>query len=281
MRKILVTGGRGQLGRGIARRAEANGCTVVALGRDELDVTVSSTIEAAMQAHAPDVVIHAASFTAVDQAEAERDRAHAVNTVGVANVATACAGVPFIYVSTDYVFDGRSSRAYREDDATAPLNVYGATKLGGEIETRRFGGTIVRTSWLFGEGGPSFVHAIAKRAREHEVLRVVNDQVGNPTWADDLADALLTLAKSESRGEILHICGTEPVSRHAFAEAIVKELRGPIACERIDAVASTDFPTPAVRPAFAPLDTSKAISRGLPIRSWREGLRAMLEEIAP
>lgn len=278
--KILVTGGRGQLGRGLARRAEARGDEVIACGRDALDVTVPSRVAAAVREHAPEVVIHAAGFTHVDRAERERARAHAVNTVGAGNVARACAdrGTPMIDVSTDHVFDGASDRPYREDDRVAPINAYGETKAGGEREVLALGGTVVRTSWLFGHGGPSFVHAIARLAAERAVLRVVADQHGCPTWVDHLAEALLRLAAAGPRGEILHVCGDEPTTRHAFARAVIDELRRhrPLACERVEPIATADHPAPARRPAYAALDTSRARARGLPIGSWREGLRRML-----
>lgn len=278
--RILVTGGRGQLARGILRRGPARGDEVIAFGRDALDVSVPASVIAALAAYSPDVVINAAAFTNVDLAETERGQARAVNGLGAGSVARACAdlGTPLIHISTDYVFDGSSARPYHEDDAVAPLGVYGATKLEGERRVLAAGGTVVRTSWLFGQGGPSFVHAIARRAVEQPVLRVVDDQHGIPTWVDDLADALLELADSKLGAEILHLCGDEPVSRHGFARAIVDEMRlhDPVACERIDPISTSELPAAAPRPKSSVLDTTRARSRGLPIRSWRTGLRAML-----
>jgi dTDP-4-dehydrorhamnose reductase len=278
--RILVTGGRGQLARGILRRGPASGAEVIALGRDALDIEVAAQAGAALAAFAPDLVINAAAFTNVDRAETERGLARAVNALGAGCVAQACGdlGTPLLHVSTDYVFDGAAARPYREDDPVAPLGVYAATKAEGERRVLAAGGTVVRTSWLFGDGGPSFVHAIARRAVEAPVLRVVDDQRGNPTWVDDLADALLALAEAPPGAEILHVCGDEPVTRHAFACAIVDELRrlGPVACERIEPISTAESPAPAARPPYSVLDTTRARSRGLPIRSWRGGLRAML-----
>ncbi len=278
--KILVTGGRGQLARGILRRGSARGADVIALDRDALDITLHAHAVAALATHAPDVVINTASFTHVDRAETERARAGAVNAVGAANIARACSdrGMPLIHLSTDYVFDGSAARPYREDDPIAPLGAYAATKAEGERLVLAAGGTVVRTAWLFGQGGPSFVHAIARRAIEDSVLHVVDDQHGNPTWVDDLADALLDLAATFPRAELLHVCGDEPTTRHGFARAIVDELRRhrAVACERIEPISTSALPTSAPRPMYSVLDTSRARSHGLPIRSWRDGLRAML-----
>jgi dTDP-4-dehydrorhamnose reductase len=253
---------------------------LVALGRDALDVTLALHAAAALAAHAPDVVINAASFTAVDRAEVEREAAGAVNALGAGNVARACRarGTPLLHVSTDYVFDGATDRPYREDAPVAPLGVYAATKAEGERLVLAAGGAVVRTAWLFGQGGPSFVHAIARRARQERALRVVADQRGNPTWVDDLADALLELAAAPPRQDVLHVCGDEPVSRFEFACAIVDELRRheTVACARLEPIATSDLPAAAPRPACSALDTARARARGLPIRSWRDGLRAML-----
>lgn len=278
--RVLVTGGRGQLARGLARRGQARGVTVLALGRDALDVTIAADVAAALATHAPDLVINAASFTHVDRAETERDRAYAVNALGAGHVARACdeRGAPLLHVSTDYVFDGSSTRPYREDDPVSPRGAYAATKAEGERLVLAAGGAVVRTAWLFGQGGPSFVHAIARRALQDRVLRVVADQRGNPTWVDDLAEALLELAAAPRRGELLHVCGDEPITRHGFAQAIVDELRrhGEVACEQIDAITTAELPAAAPRPMYSALDTARARARGVPIRPWREGLRAMV-----
>lgn len=277
--KVLVTGGRGQLARGLSRRAPMRGATVLPLGRDALDLTEAPRVAAALAEHCPDVVINTASFTAVDLAETERARAHAVNALGAGTLARACRerGTPLLHVSTDYVFDGAAARPYREDDPVAPLGVYAATKAEGERLVLAADGAVVRTAWLFGQGGPSFVHAIARRARQDRVLRVVADQHGSPTWVDDLADALLELAWAVPRAELLHVCGDEPVTRHGFAQAIVEELRRhePVACEHIEPIATSELPPAAPRPRNSALDTARARARGLPIGSWREGLRVM------
>ena len=283
--KILVTGGRGQLGRALVRRGAATGHDLVAMDVDELDICDAAQVAARLDAIAPAVVVNAAAYTAVDRAESERDRAHAINAVGAEHVARACAarGIALLHVSTDYVFDGTATRPYREDDPLAPASVYGATKADGERAVRAARGTIVRTSWLFEQDGPSFVHTIVRLARERAVLRVVADQRGCPTWADDLADALLVLAahRDRARESVYHFCNAGEITWHGFAAAIVDEARArkPIACERIDAITTADYPTPARRPAYSVLDTARIAALGIVPRSWKVGLSAVVRHV--
>jgi dTDP-4-dehydrorhamnose reductase len=257
--KIAVIGARGQLGRSLVARVP----DIVALDLPELDITKPVELPAC------DLVINAAAYTAVDKAESERDQAFAVNRDGAAHVAQACRarGVPLLHVSTDYVFDGTATRPYREDDPIAPLGVYGESKGAGEQAVLALGGTIVRTSWLFAEGGPSFVHTMLRLARERPVLRVVADQHGCPTYAGDLADALVALAGAPSG--IYHFCNDGATTWHAFATAIV-EAAGLGA--RIDAITTAEYPTPARRPAYSVLDTSRVRALGIVPTSWRIGL---------
>jgi len=265
--KLLVTGGSGQLGRALARTHAA-----VALDRADLDITSPARIAAALDTHAPTVVINAAAYTAVDRAESERAHAFAVNAEGAAHVARACAarGISLVHVSTDYVFDGAARRPYREGDEASPVNAYGESKLAGERAVLAEGGTVVRTAWLFGHGGPSFVHAIARAAREQPVLRVVDDQHGCPTFADHLAPVLIALA---GRGGIWHACG-EPASRYGLALAIVEALRA--RCEVVP-VPTAAMPTPARRPLYSVLDVGRLAQLGITLPSWRAGLSAVLE----
>jgi len=279
--KLLVTGGRGQLGRSLLARGAAHEHAIVAVDT-EVDVCDAAHVDAALATLAPEAVVNAAAYTAVDKAETERERAFAVNAEGAANVARACArhGVPLLHVSTDYVFDGTATRPYLEDDPLAPLGVYGASKAAGEHAVLELGGTVVRTSWLFAAGGPSFVHTMLRLAAERPVLRVVADQHGCPTWAGDLADALLALAARPARQRIYHACGDGPTTWHAFAEAIVAEARRhrTLACERIDAITTADYPTPARRPAFSVLDTARLRSDGIAMPSWRAGLARVIAD---
>lgn len=285
--RVLVTGGAGQLGRALSRRGTAAGHDVTALDLEHLDIRDARAV-AQRVASGFDVAINAAAYTAVDKAETERDAAFAINETGAANLARACAehGVRLLHVSTDYVFDGTQTRPYREDDPIAPLGVYGESKAAGERAVRAAGGTVVRTSWLFEAKGPSFVHTMLRLAKERPVLRVVADQHGCPTWADDLADGLLTLAArltlaaQHSQDDVYHYCNAEPTTWHAFATAIVDEARkyGTLACERIDAITTAEYPTPARRPAYSVLDTSRIRALGIVPPSWRRGLAEVVAQ---
>lgn len=269
--KILVTGGRGQLGRSVAKHAG-----VTAIDIDELDICDVDQVTRRLAAEAPELVINAAAYTAVDKAESERARAYAVNRDGAGNLARLCAarGIRLLHVSTDYVFDGAATRPYREDDRLAPLGVYGESKAEGEHAVHESGGIVVRTSWLFAEQGPSFVQTMLRLARERPVLRVVADQHGCPTWADDLADALIALGTRADLASTYHYCGDGATTWHAFASAIVDEARrhGPIACERVEAITTAEYPTPAKRPAYSVLDTTRIRSLGIVPPSWKIGL---------
>ncbi|MBA3452115.1 MAG: dTDP-4-dehydrorhamnose reductase [Deltaproteobacteria bacterium] len=279
---VLVTGGRGQLGQAIVRRGAAAGHVVTALGHHELDICDEGAVAARCNDHAPDVVINAAAYTAVDKAEANRVGAFAVNADGAAIVARTCAAraIRVLHVSTDYVFDGTLDRPYQEDDVPQPISVYGESKLAGERHVQAAGGIVVRTSWLFGRGGPSFVHTILRLAAERPLLRVVADQRGCPTWADDLADALLVLATRPDLEPCYHFCGAEAVTWHAFASAIVAEARlhRGLACERIEAITTAEYPTPARRPMSSVLDTARIRGLGIEPPRWHTGLAAVVAQ---
>jgi dTDP-4-dehydrorhamnose reductase len=270
---VLVTGGGGRLARALVR---LGGAPVVALDRAACDITDEGSIAAALDAQAPRVVVNAAAFTGVDRAETERDAAFAVNAFGAGNLARACQarGVRLLHVSTDHVFGGTASRPYRENDAPAPRTVYGLTKAAGEEAVRNAGGVVVRTSWLFGEGPEGFVPAIAAQLRAGERVRVVDDQHGCPTWADDLAEALLALATLRDVPDILHYCGEGPTTWHGFAVAIAETLG--VDPSRIDAISTADHGAAAPRPAYSVLDTERVRGLGLAPRPWRRGLLTTL-----
>jgi dTDP-4-dehydrorhamnose reductase len=274
--KILVTGGRGQLGRSLAARGPARGHMVMATDVAELDICDEDQLARALAAGAPDLVINAAAYTAVDTAQSERGRAYAINRDGAGTLARCCAAraVRLLHVSTDHVFDGAATRPYREDDRLAPLGVYGDSKAEGENAVREAGGTVVRTSWLFAAGGPSFVHTILRLARERPVLRVVADQHGCPTWAEDLADALLELGARPELAATYHYCNAGETTRHGFATAIVDEARRhrALACEGVEPIATADYPSRARRPAYAVLDTTRVRGLGIVPPPWTIGL---------
>ena len=199
--KILVTGANGQVGHALV---EAGGEQVVGLGRAALDITDRAAVQRAVAQHAPDVVVNAAAYTAVDRAESEPERAHWVNRDGPAHLAETCAdaGIPLVHLSTDYVFDGTKGAPYTEADATNPLGVYAQSKVAGEeaVRERLDRHVILRTSWVFGAHGANFVRTILRLMGERETLRVVADQHGNPTAATDIARAALDIAEQIERG---------------------------------------------------------------------------------
>lgn len=258
----------------------------LALARGDLDVTDQQAVQAAVSGFRPGIILHLAAFTDVDGAEAEPERAHAVNAIGAENVARAAAalgpppGALFVYVSTDYVFDGTATRPYREDDVTRPLSVYGATKLEGEARSRAAcpRTLIVRTAWLFGPGGRgrNFVDTVAARLDEGVHISVVADQVGRPTYTRDLAPALLSLAGVSPGGGTYHLTNTGPdASRYDVARevAVVIGAEGGL----VSPTTSDERARPARRPAYSVLDVNKAAGLGVgPLRDWRQAVRTHL-----
>jgi dTDP-4-dehydrorhamnose reductase len=283
---LLVTGAHGQLGRALAG-AVAPGRTVVALDRAALELCDPASIEAALSALAPAAVINAAAYTGVDRAEQERDAAHAVNAIAPGVLAAACArrAIPLVHVSTDYVFDGTLRRPYREDDPVAPLGVYGETKAAGERAVIAAGGIVLRTSWLFSATGHNFVRTIVRLASERSELRVVADQHGCPSFAGDIAGAAIGLAVRATAGaplaSIYHAASAGPTTWHDFASAIVEAVRArrPVACERVVPITTADYPTPARRPAYSVLDTTRIRALGIELPSWTVGLARVITEL--
>ncbi len=248
----------------------------------DLDITNPDQVSRTLNEVRPDVVINAAAYTDVDACEQNQDLAESVNAAGPANLARACRdlGSRLIHISTDYVFDGRATRPYRPDDPVAPINVYGRTKQHGEQRVRETlpDHLIVRTSWLHAPHGKNFVNTILRLAAQKPELRVVDDQVGCPTYAADLADALLTLARSDARGTF-HFCNAGVCSWYAFAREILRQagLSTPVF-----PTTTADFPRPAPRPAYSVLDTSTFTQlTGQPPRPWQEALADSLRRMDP
>jgi len=286
---VVVFGGGGQLGRELARATAPDGFQVRALAHAEADVTDPRAVRAAIAGAR--AAINAAAYTDVDRAESEPAPAFAVNQAGAGAVAEACAAarIPLVHVSTDYVFDGTANRPYREDDARAPLGVYGASKAAGEDAVRAAGGTaaILRTAWVFSPFGRNFVTTLLRLGAERDEVAVVCDQQGGPTAARDLAHAALTIAAGLAAGGkgtgTFHYCGAPPVSRSAFAQEIFAGAasRGLPAPQRLRAIATADHPTPARRPANSVLDCARiAAVWGLAQPDWRQGLAACLDRLA-
>jgi dTDP-4-dehydrorhamnose reductase len=278
---VLITGAGGLVG-SAAARVFATDTDVVAAGRRELDVTDESAVERALDAHRPDLVVHAAAFTDVDGAEAAPEEADRVNHRAAATVARACAarGAVLFALSTDYVFDGALERPYREDDPPRPLSVYGRTKLLGEEAVRAAGGAhlVVRAQALYGHGRRRhFVAKLLAMRDATEEIAVVDDRTSQPTFADDLARALLRLFWAGARG-LCHVANTGPVTWYRFALLVREESGFPKG--RLRPIASRERGERAPRPRSSVLDTSRYASlAGEPMPSVREGLRRYLASV--
>jgi dTDP-4-dehydrorhamnose reductase len=254
--RIAVTGATGMLAKALLPQLESAGHEVLALRREQADVTSFPALRGAIEPFAPQWVVHLAAFTRVDDCERDVELAFRVNGLGARNAALAAAacGASMLTISTDYVFDGRATRPYREYDAVAPLSVYGRSKWAGEEAVREVAPrhVIVRTAWLYGAGGANFVDSILRKARHGEPLAVVNDQRGSPTWTGDLARTLVRLIAAGEFGTY-HCTNGGECTWHELAEHVVKRSGhdGPI--ERTTAAA---LARPAPRPAYSVLDGS-------------------------
>ena len=278
MTRLVVTGSKGQLGTALMRVASANGIDVSGCDVDSVDVTDAAAVEELVARQRPRWLVNCAAATAVDACEQDETLAFAVNARAPELLTQACArhGAQIVHVSTDYVFAGDADMPYRESDSTGPRSVYGRSKLAGEQAVRSVDDhLIVRTAWLYGLGGSNFVEAIRKQLEKGtDPLRVVADQEGSPTFADDLAAGILELIAVTANGTV-HVVNSGSVSWYGFAEAIVAELGMPT---QVEPVTTDEFPRPAPRPRYSVLDTGKLeglIGRRLP--SWRDGLRRYLE----
>ncbi len=280
--KALVTGSNGQLGHAL-RACVPDGVTVFDRDVQHLDITDRASVRAALEALRPDVLLNCAAYTAVDRAESEEEAAHRVNAtaVGILAEETRAVGARLVHVSTDFVFDGTAGRPYAPDAATHPLSAYGRTKLEGE----RLAGEdalIVRTAWVYAPVGHNFVRTMLRLMGTLPEVRVVADQIGTPTFAPGLAAALWTLAERGARG-IHHYTDAGVASWYDFAVAIQEEALaiGLLAnAVPVTPIATTDFPTPAIRPAYSVLDKRDTYAAlGGPAPHWRVQLRTMLKEI--
>jgi dTDP-4-dehydrorhamnose reductase len=281
MTRLLVTGGRGQLGVDLTKAAEAAGTPCVAYGSAELDITDPTAVQQAVAEFAaggPDgVLVNCAAYTAVDKAESDQERAYAVNETGSRLLAEAAraAGLGMIHVSTDYVFPGDADRPYEVDDPTGPRSVYGASKLAGEqaVLAAHPDAHVVRTAWVYGAHGANFVKTMGRLAATVPTVSVVDDQTGAPTWTADLAAGLLALAAADVPGGVLHATGTGETTWYGFTQAIFTELgEDP---ERVLPTTTDAFPRPAPRPAYSVLSDRAWLAAGLPpLRPWRDALAA-------
>jgi dTDP-4-dehydrorhamnose reductase len=289
---ILVTGGSGQVAQALGRLAPVRDMDVVVLGRPGFDFDDPGTIRAAFAGGAWRYVVNAAAYTAVDAAEADEAGAARANADGPEALATLCAraGIPFIHISTDYVFDGSSGRPYLETDATNPTGAYGRTKRDGELRVLKAGGRpiILRTAWVYSDTGKNFVRTMLSAGARLPRLRVVADQTGSPTAAADLAAAILDIIAIIERdgwqdrfGGIFHATGSGETTWHGLAVATFQEARrhdGP--SPEVEAIATADWPTPAQRPADSRLDNRKlADVFGITLPPWRQSLARTVDSL--
>ena len=290
--RVAVTGREGQVVRALLERGVAHGAEVIALGRPGLDLARPETIAVALGKARPDVIVNAAAYTAVDKAESEPGLALEINGAGAGAVAQAAAllGVPVLQVSTDYVFDGSSDRPYQPDDVTAPLGVYGRSKLAGEqaVAAASRNHVILRTAWVYSPFGANFVKTMLRLAGSRDEVSVVADQHGCPSSALDIADGILSVAANllahpddpDMRGTF-HIAGTGETTWAAFAEAIFAASAsrgGPHA--RVRPIATADYPTPARRPANSRLDCGTLARRhGVSLPAWLPSVDACVARL--
>jgi dTDP-4-dehydrorhamnose reductase len=285
---LLIIGSNGQLGWELVRQCRDRNLDFHALDYPDIDLGNHGSVESCLAPVTFDAIVNAAAYTAVDRAESEADLAMAINRDGPSGLAQTCRTrrIPLIHISTDYVFNGGKAGPYFEEDPVEPLDVYGQSKAEGEaaVRERLPEHLILRTAWLYGVHGQNFVKTMLKLGRERETLRVVADQRGCPTFAADLASAILSIYRRQREGVAVewgtyHYCGAGEVTWHAFAAAIFEIARRcePLKVAEVAAIPTSEYPTPARRPANSALDCSKIERRlGLRPRPWREALEEMI-----
>lgn len=279
---ILVFGKTGQLATELQRQAGSR--DMLFLGRDQADLSDPPRCAAQILENAPDLVINAAAYTAVDRAEQEPDLAQRINAEAPGAMARACAeqAIPFLHVSTDYVFDGSGAAAWREDDPVAPQNAYGRSKLAGENAILAAAGSaaILRTSWVFSAHGSNFVKTMLRLSESRDALSIVADQIGGPTAAGDIAAALLRMGQKMQDGAVggvFHFGGQPPVSWADFAREIFALAGRDV---RVTGIPSSDYPTPASRPLNSRMNCDKLLQEfGIAAPDWRASLRNVLQDL--
>lgn len=283
MTKWLITGSDGQLGTDLQQvLAETPEDMVTAVDVKDLDITDRAAVVRFVEDLRPDVIINAAAYTAVDNAETDEERAYTINATGPALLAAAAARVDakLIHVSTDYVFSGDADRPYEADDEPSPRSAYGRTKLAGELAVRELApnlGYVVRTAWVYGATGANFVKTMVKLEASNDTLNVVDDQRGSPTWAKDLARALVELGRSDAPAGTYHCTGSGDTTWYGFTQAIFEEIGKDPA--RVLPTTTDKFPRPAPRPAYSVLSDKAWRDAGLtPMPNWRDALHSAFAE---
>jgi len=289
--KVLVTGAHGQVGWELSRGGARNGLDILALDRAELDITDQSAVKRRVERFKAALVVNGAAYTAVDQAESEPEQAFAVNRDGPAYLASACAevGIPLIHISTDFVFDGKKQGPYLESDQISPLNVYGKSKAAGEVAVRErlSEHIILRTSWIYGVHGHNFVKTMLRLGLERDLIQVVNDQYGCPTYAADLADTILKIAVQIKYNRQIawgtyHYCGKGVTNWFGLAEEVLSLAKqySPLRVKTIEAISTAEYLTPARRPLNSALDCSLVKKTfDLHLKPWRESLAQMIKRM--
>jgi dTDP-4-dehydrorhamnose reductase len=285
--RILITGAGGMLGRSLTQLLEARGRSPLTLDRGRLDIGDEASVARVFAENRPTLLLNCAAHTKVDLCEEESARADAINGHAVGTLAKFCReyGTTMVHYSTDFVFDGRGrSQPYRADEPTHPISAYGRSKLLGETELQanpppRW--LIVRTAWAYGAGGANFPRVIVERARQGQPLKIVNDEVGSPTYTHDLAEATLDLLETDAAG-VWHVTNSGEVSRFDYARAILEEFG--LDGAPITPITTAEWllirPKQACRPAYSVLDVSAVAQKlGRPMRPWREALRAFKAEV--
>lgn len=284
MTRWLVTGAGGMLGHDLVITLGKHGDDAIGLARSGLDVTDARAVVAAVSAHRPDVVVNCAAWTAVDDAEKQEDQALAVNAGGAANLAGACAqaGARLVQVSTDYVFDGAGRRPYAEDDIPAPRSAYGRTKLAGEravLARLPDASYVVRTAWLYGAHGPNFVRTMIRLERQRPAVSVVDDQRGQPTWTEDLAERIVALVRSGAPAGIYHVTSSGDTTWYGLAREVFRRLGADP--DRVRPQSSAALARPAPRPSYSVLDHGALARHGVaPAPDWQRSLARALPALA-
>lgn len=284
MRKILVIGNRGMVGSSLVRSAQKKGIEVVGVARPEVDVCSMDELRACVQAIQPTHIINCTAYTAVDAAEEKEPLAFAVNAGGAEHCARVAQeiGARFLHLSTDYVFSGESIAPYVETDVCSPINVYGRSKWEGEKRVLAVNPSacIVRTSWVFGGNSNNLISSLLSRFLVDKEIRVVSDQIGKPTYCEDLVEALFTLLEVEG---IVHFANQREASRYEIAQTLLqlaKQCKRSVVCEQISPVKSVDFPTPAKRPLYSVLDTSRyTLLTSIQPRPWTIAAEEFLRDV--
>jgi dTDP-4-dehydrorhamnose reductase len=287
----MLTGANGQVGWELSNRGGQRGFEVLALDRADLDITDPVSVSGEVNRSGVSLVVNAAGYTAVDEAESKPELAFAANRDGPAHLASACgkAGIPLVHISTDYVFDGQKKGAYVETDPVSPLSIYGKSKAAGEVAVRKHlrEHFILRTGWVYGVHGHNFVKTMLRLGREKEEVQVVTDQYGCPTYAADLAETILRIATQFLEGGQVHwgtyhYCGKGVTTWNGFAEAIfaLANQYTSLKVKRIEPISTAEYPTPAKRPANSVLDCSLLEKEfGIRSRPWSESLARMIKEM--